>query len=68
MTVSAQVKQTLASLKGIHATLETFVSVEKIPTEKEILRHNMQKVAIVINDLEKRLGVLEFEEPQYKGF
>ena len=68
MTVSAQVKQTLASLKGIHATLETFVSVEKIPAKKEILQHNIQKVTTVINDLEKRLGLLEFEEPQYKGF
>ncbi|MEG3070807.1 MAG: DUF1657 domain-containing protein [Candidatus Syntrophopropionicum ammoniitolerans] len=37
MAVSAQVKQTLASLKGIHATLETFVSVERIPAKKEIL-------------------------------
>ena len=60
MTVSAQVKQTLASLKGIHATLETLVSVEKIPAKKEILQHNIQKVTTVINDLEKRLGLVIF--------
>ncbi len=68
MTISAQVKQTLAGLKGVHATLETFMSIEKNPKAKEILDCNAQKVAEVIKDMEKRLGVLEFEEPQYKGF
>ncbi len=68
MTISAQVKQTLASLKGIQATLETFSSSGENPEAKEILSRNSQKIAIIIKDLEKRLDVLEFEEPQYKGF
>ncbi|MFA4884628.1 MAG: DUF1657 domain-containing protein [Desulfotomaculaceae bacterium] len=68
MTISAQVKQTLASLKGVQATLETFASAGENPEAKEMLSRNSQKIAIIIKDLEKRLGVLEFEEPQYKGF
>ncbi|NLI14466.1 DUF1657 domain-containing protein [Pelotomaculum propionicicum] len=68
MTISAQVKQTLASLKGVQGTLETFSSSGGDPEAKEILNRNSQKIAIIIKNLEKRLGVLEFEEPQYKGF
>lgn len=68
MTIGAQVKQTLASLKGVQGTLETFVSIGENPEAKEILSRNSRRVAIIIKDLEKRLGVLEFEEPQYKGF
>ncbi|MDD4334252.1 MAG: DUF1657 domain-containing protein [Desulfotomaculaceae bacterium] len=68
MTISAQVKETVASLNGVQATLETFVSVEENPEAKDMLSRNSQKVAAVIKDMEKRLRVLEFEEPQYKGF
>jgi len=68
MTISAQVKQTLASLKVVQGTLETFSSSGEKPEAKEILSSNSQKIAIIIKDLEKRLSVLEFEEPQYKGF
>ena len=68
MTIAAQVKQTLASLKGIEATLEDFSSIEENTEAKEILSRNAQMVNQVIKDFEKRLSVLEFEEPQYKGF
>lgn len=68
MTISAQVKQTLASLKGVQATLETFFSSGENPEAKAILRRNSQKINLVVKDMEKRLSVLEFEEPQYKGF
>ncbi|HBC91344.1 MAG TPA: hypothetical protein DCZ10_00160 [Pelotomaculum sp.] len=68
MTISAQVKQTLASLKGIEATLEDFSRIEENTKAKEVLRRNAQRVNQVIGDFEKRLSVLEFEEPQYKGF
>lgn len=68
MTVSGQVKQTIASLKGVQSTLETFASIEDNPDTKESLNRNLQKVSRVIDDMEKRLGILEFEEPQYKGF
>ena len=68
MTVSAQVKQTLASLKGVQATLETFATIEKNREAKSLLAHNSRKLNLVIGELERRLGVLEFEEPQYKGY
>ncbi|MCG9967361.1 DUF1657 domain-containing protein [Pelotomaculum terephthalicicum JT] len=68
MTISAQVRQTLASLKGVQATLETFASSEENQEAKAILRRNTQRINHVVRDMEKRLSVLEFEEPQYKGF
>lgn len=68
MTISAQVKQTLASLKGAQATLETFASLEQNPEAKAVYSRSTQRINHVIRDMEKRLGVLEFEEPQYKGF
>lgn len=68
MTVSAQVKQTLASLKGARATIETFASVEENPEAKEALDRNLKRIGQVMESMEKRLSVLEFEEPQYKGF
>lgn len=68
MTVSAQVKQTLASLKGSRATVEAFAAVEENPEAKEVLGRNSKRIGQVVDSLEKRLSVLEFEEPQYKGF
>ena len=67
MTIAAQVKQTLASLKGIQATLENFKLLETSTQANDILDRNIQRLQKVIGDFEDRLGVLEFEEPQYKG-
>lgn len=68
MTVSAQVKQTLASLKGARTTMETFATIEENREAKDILFRNARRINRVITDMEKRIGVLEYEEPQYKGF
>ncbi len=68
MTVGSQVKQTVASLKGTKATLETFALLEQDEKQKEILKHNIAQINDVIENMEKRLGNLEYEEPQYKGF
>lgn len=68
MTISSQVKQTIASLKGTQATLKTFASIEENQETKQTLNRNITRINDVVKDLEKRLGVLEFEEPQYKGF
>lgn len=68
MTIAGQVKQTIASLKGTQATLESFASIEKDPEAKAVYSRNSRLIADVVRDMEKRLGVLEFEEPQYKGF
>nr|WP_041284803.1 DUF1657 domain-containing protein [Desulfoscipio gibsoniae] len=68
MTVSAQVKQTIASLKGTRATLESFADIEQNDQAEQILYKNITRLEGVIKDMENRLSVLEFEEPQYKGF
>ncbi|HBV97104.1 MAG: hypothetical protein JL50_21450 [Peptococcaceae bacterium BICA1-7] len=68
MTVSAQVKQTLASLKGVRATLETFAQIEQNNEAREAFSSGAREIGLVIGDLEKRVGLLEFQEPQYKGF
>ncbi|HPU35478.1 MAG TPA: DUF1657 domain-containing protein [Bacillota bacterium] len=68
MTVGAQVKQTLAELKGIQANLETFAQSGGNEEANALLLKNARRVGQVIEKMEKRLSNLEFEEPQYKGF
>lgn len=68
MTVAAQVKQTVASLKGARSTLGQFYTHEAKDEVKELLRINATVISSVIDDLENRVKILEFEEPQYKGF
>lgn len=67
MTVASNVKQTLASLKGVESTLKIYSVQSRKEEEKTIYKKELQTVESVIKDLEDRLKVLEFEEPQYKG-
>lgn len=67
MTVSAQVKQTLAELKNVHAMLDMFALHQGDKSSKAIYSSESQKIAQVIGQLEHRIGQLEFEESQYKG-
>lgn len=67
MTVGAQVKQTIASLKGAQATLEAFSSIEENDVAKAIYSSSAKRVEEIKNSLESRVRQLEFEEPQYKG-
>lgn len=66
--MASQVKQTVASLKGIRATLESMASIERIPATQTLLTSNSEKLNVVINKMEQRVGELEFQEPQYNGF
>lgn len=68
MTISAQVKQTLAELKGVRAALENFAQPGGNKEISVLLLRNSRRIDLVVKKMEKRLGVLEFEEPQYKGF
>ncbi|MCL4441316.1 MAG: DUF1657 domain-containing protein [Firmicutes bacterium] len=68
MTVGAQVKQTIASLKGARDTLETMAYIEENRDSRAILAGSVKRIGVGVTDMEKRLGVIEFEEPQYKGF
>ncbi|MBT6252486.1 MAG: DUF1657 domain-containing protein [Flavobacteriaceae bacterium] len=68
MTVASQVKQSLASLKGIEADLSSLALRTQDTESKRALHETMMVIHEVITDLNKRVGELEREEPQYEGF
>lgn len=68
MTVSSQVKQTLASLKGAQGTLRMYLTQTQDEKTKAVYNDVLKTTEDIITDLEKRIQTLEFEEPQYKGF
>ena len=67
MTVSSKIKQTLATLKGSEATLRIYSLQERDKEAKAIYAEAFEEISKIKIDLEKRVGALEFEEPQYKG-
>lgn len=68
MTVSSQVKQTLAGLKGAQGTLRIYSTQTRDEETKAVYSEVLEVTEDIIKDLEKRVQTLEFEEPQYKGF
>ncbi|WP_129726618.1 DUF1657 domain-containing protein [Ectobacillus funiculus] len=68
MTIVSSVKSCLASLKGAQASLSTFAQNAADEEAKRVFHECMLEMDDVILDLQKRVGVLEREEPQYKGF
>ncbi len=67
MTVGSQVKQTLASLKGAQATLRMYVIQSQDKDTIDAFQEAVFDIGSIIKDVENRLKILEFEEPQYKG-
>lgn len=67
MTVASQVKTTLATLKGSQGTLRLYAAQTRDEETKAIYAEVLKATAVIINDLEKRLQTLEYQEPQYKG-
>ncbi len=68
MTVASSVKSCLASLKGAQASM-SMLSQNAVDEEvKRILHESMLEMDTIIVDVRERIGVLEREEPQYKGF
>ncbi|GCD09996.1 DUF1657 domain-containing protein [Clostridium tagluense] len=67
MTVSSKVKQTLATLNGSEATLRLYSLQERDKEAKAIYTEAFQEINKIKIDLEKRVGSIEFQEPQYKG-
>lgn len=67
MTVASQVKQSLATLKSVHATLRVYAEQGQNPEAKSIFDEANRTTGEIIDDLEDRLKTLEFEEPQYRG-
>jgi mannose/fructose-specific phosphotransferase system component IIA len=68
MTIASQLKQTVASLKGVQETLKTFATHYPEQQSQAVLENNIDKIKKVIANIENRVEVLEFEEPQYKGY
>jgi uncharacterized protein YoxC len=68
MTIASEVKQCLASLKGVEASLSSLAQRAQDNVSKRNLHESMLTVNEVAVELEKRIGVLEREELQYKGF
>ncbi len=67
MTVASQLKQTIASLKGARGTLRIYSAQTRDDETKVVYSDALGITDNIISDLESRLKVLEFEEPQYKG-
>lgn len=67
MTTISKVKQTLATLKGAEATLKMYSLQERDKKSRAIYNETSEEINKIKTDLEKRIGSMEFEEPQYKG-
>ncbi|MDR6224047.1 DUF1657 domain-containing protein [Desmospora profundinema] len=68
MTVQSKVKQTIASLEGAKATMEMYGQIAQDEQARKTFLRSVKRLESVLERLKKRMGVLEFEEPQYKGF
>jgi Protein of unknown function (DUF1657) len=68
MTVAADVKKCLASLKSAQANLEQFALSTQSKQAKQLFANAAQTTQQVIQQVESRVQQLESEEPQYKGF
>ncbi|MCY8235087.1 DUF1657 domain-containing protein [Priestia endophytica] len=68
MTIASEVKQCLANLKGMEASLSSLALRTEDHESKRTLHDSMMVVHEVVTDLKKRVGELEREESQYKGF
>lgn len=67
MTVASKLKQTLSNLKGVESTLRIYSTQSSNTKESKAFLESLKMTEPVIKDIEDRLKILEFEEPQYKG-
>ncbi len=68
MTVGSQVKQTIAGLKSIQASFETFALQTENQQAKQMYTQAAEQAQAILQNVEPRVQQLEQEEPQYKGF
>jgi hypothetical protein len=68
MTVSSQVKQVVAGLKGAQASLETFALQTQDKQAKQMYSQAALQTQTIVDTLEPRVQQMEKEEPEYKGF
>jgi len=68
MTVGSQVKQCLSNVKSIEASLSGLAITSQDEETKRLFHEMMMVMNEVKSDLKRRVGELESEEFQYKGF
>ncbi|MEH6943811.1 DUF1657 domain-containing protein [Bacillus sp. JJ722] len=68
MTVASEVKQCLSNLKGIEASLSSLAIRTEDDKSARTFHETMIIISEIMTDLKKRVGELEREEFQYKGF
>ncbi|GGM39022.1 hypothetical protein GCM10011351_26470 [Paraliobacillus quinghaiensis] len=68
MTVASDVKQCLSSVKSAESGLARLKEHAEDEEMKAIFTETMTTMSEIIEDLKKRVGKLELEEEQYKGF
>lgn len=68
MTVGSQVKQCLSNVKSIEASLSGLAITSQDEETKRLFHEMMVVMNEVKSDLKLRVGELESEEFQYKGF
>ncbi|PWU67227.1 DUF1657 domain-containing protein [Gracilibacillus dipsosauri] len=68
MTVSSNVKQCLATLKSIESGLSSLAINSSDEEAKRLFHEQMLVMEEIKQDIMKRIGELEREEEQYKGF
>jgi hypothetical protein len=67
MTIAANVKQCLSTIKGIEAQLSSLSLNSNEEGAKEVFHETMSIMTSVSKDLQSRVLELERLEPQYKG-
>lgn len=68
MTVATQLKQTLAGLKSVQASFETFAMQTQNQQAKQLYTSAAEQTKSIVQSIEPRIREIEKEEPQYKGF
>lgn len=68
MTVASQLKQCTASIKNIEASLNSLAIQANDDQTADAFHQSCLITRRVLSDLEKRVGKIELEEPQYKGY
>ena len=68
MTVGSDVKQCCEFKKGVEASLSSLAIRTQENESKQTLHETMMVVNELVKDLKNRVGELEREEFQYKGF
>ncbi|MBP3950527.1 DUF1657 domain-containing protein [Bacillus suaedae] len=66
MTVGSKVQSTLISLQSIEATLSSLALKTKEEEASAAFHQGALKVRTIIQEVEKRKGEIEFQEPQYQ--